>query len=110
MKKFQELKIPDNLTEDQTTAVNIAMDNKTVQEMLRGKEVKIGSVSMVGGSATENGKEISWNLPGVQIYIGNKDWTSIMEITPLVDLKEKRVVRILKNSFIKPALAMNLSI
>jgi len=67
------VKIPDNLTEDQ---------------------VKIGSVSMVGGSATENGKEISSNLPGVQIYIGNKDWTSIMEITPLVDLKEKRVVRI----------------
>lgn len=98
-----------NLTGDQTLAVNIAMDNKTVQEMLRGKEVKIGSVSMVSGSATENGKEISWDLPGVQIYIGNKDWTSIMEIIPLVDLKKKRVVRILKNSFIKPALPMNLS-
>jgi len=103
-------KVPDNLTEEQMLAVHIAMDNKTVQEMLRGKEVKIGSVSMVGGSATENGKEISWDLPGVQIYIGNKDWTSIVEIIPLVDLKEKRVVRILKNSYIKPALPMNLSI
>lgn len=79
------VKVPDNLTEDQTLAVNIAMDNKTVQEMLRGKEVKISSVSMVSGSATENGKEISWNLPGVQIYVGNKDWTSIAEIIPLVD-------------------------
>ena len=71
-------KVPDNLTEEQMLAVSIAMDNKTVQEMLRGKEVKIGSVSMVGGSATENGKEISWDLPGVQIYIGNKDWTNIV--------------------------------
>ena len=78
--------------------------------MLKGKEVKIGSVSMVSGNASENGKEISWDLPGVQMYIGNKDWTSIMEITPLVDLKEKRVIRILKNSFVKPALPMNLSI
>jgi len=103
-------KVPDNLTEEQMLAVNIAMDNKTVQEMLRGKEVKIGSVNMVGGSATENGKEISWDLPGVQIYIGNKDWTSIEEIIPLVDLKDKRVVHILKNSYIKPALPMNLSI
>ena len=102
-------KVPDNLTEEQMLAVNIAMDNKTVQEMLRGQEVKIGSVSMVGGSATENGKEISWDLPGVQIYIGNKDWTNIVEIIPLVDLKDKRVVRILKNSFIKPTLPMNLS-
>jgi hypothetical protein len=103
------VQVPDNLTEDQMLAVNIAMDNKTVQEMLRGKEVKISSISMVSGSATENGKEISWDLPGVQIYIGNKEWTSIMEIIPLVDLKEKRVVRILNNSFIKPALPMNLS-
>jgi hypothetical protein len=58
---------------------------------------------------SEKGKEISWNLPGIQIYIGNKDWTSIMEMIPLVDMNEKRVVRILKNSFIKPALPMNLS-
>ncbi|MFZ3385381.1 MAG: hypothetical protein WA144_15790, partial [Candidatus Methanoperedens sp.] len=104
------LKVPDNLTEEQMLAINIAMDNKTVQEMLKGKEVKIGSVRMVSGSSTENGKEISWYLPGVQMYIGNKDWTSIMEITPLVDLKKKRVVHILKNSFVKPALPMNLSI
>jgi hypothetical protein len=103
------VKVPDNLTEDQMLAVNIAMDNKTVQETLRGKEVKIGSVSMVSGDSMENGKEIFWNLPGVQIYIGNKDWTSIVEIIPLVDLKGKRVVHILKNSFIKPALPMNLS-
>lgn len=77
--------------------------------MLKGKEVKIISVSMVSGGDMENGKEISWNLPGVQIYIGNHDWTSIMEIIPLVDLKEKRVVRILKGQFIKSTLPMNLS-
>jgi hypothetical protein len=103
------VKVPDNLTEEQMLAVNIAMDNKTVQEMLRGKEVKIGSVSMVGGSATENGKEISWDLPGVQIYIGNKDWTNIVEIILLVDLKEKMVVRILKGPFINPTMPLNLS-
>jgi hypothetical protein len=102
-------KVPDNLTEEQMLAVHIAMDNKTVQEMLRGKEVKIGSVSMVGGSATENGKEISWDLPGVQIYIGNKDWTNIVEIILLVDLKEKMVVRILKGPFINPTMPLNLS-
>ncbi len=90
------VEIPDNLTAEQMLAVNIAMNNKTVQEMLWGKEVKISSVSMVSGNATENGKEIFWNLPGVQIYIGNKDWTSTVEIIPLIDLKEKRVVRILK--------------
>ncbi len=103
------VQVPDNLTEEQILAVNIAMDNKTVQELLKGKEVKIDSVSMVSGGSAENGKEISWDLPGVQIYIGNKDWTSIMEIILLVDLKEKRVVRILNNSFIKSALPMNLS-
>jgi len=64
---------------------------------------------MVSGSATENGKEISWNFPRVQIYIGNKDWTSIVEIIPLVDLKDKRVVRILKGPFINPTMPMNLS-
>jgi hypothetical protein len=107
--EISAVEMPNNLTEDQTLAVNIAMNNKTVQEMLRGKEVKIGSVSMVSGGSTEYGKEISWDLPGVQIYIGNKEWTSIAEIIPLVDLKEKRVVRILNNSFIKPTLPMNLS-
>lgn len=101
---------PDNLPEDEKSLVTkIALQNETVQEMLKGKEAKISSVSMVSGGDMENGKEISWNLPGVQIYIGNQDWTSIMEIIPLVDLKEKRVVRILKGQFIKSTLPMNLS-
>lgn len=101
---------PDNLPEDEKSLVTkIALQNETVQEMLKGKEVKIISVSMVSGGDMENGKENSWNLPGVQIYIGNQEWTSIMEIIPLVDLKEKRVVRILKGQFIKSTLPMNLS-
>ncbi len=78
--------------------------------MLKGRQVKIDSVGfIVSGSTTENGKEISFNLPGAQIYIGNENWTSVMEIIPLVDLKEKRVVRILSSSFIKPILPAPLS-
>nr|QNO43253.1 hypothetical protein CPEMFCDE_00013 [Methanosarcinales archaeon ANME-2c ERB4] len=62
-----------------------------------------------GGETDEYGKESSYDLPGVQIYIGNKDWTSIIEIIPLVDLKERKVVRILKNTFIKPTLPVALT-
>jgi hypothetical protein len=105
----QQIKIPDNLTEEQKLIVKIALTNSTVKEMLKGKEVKIDSVSMVSGSTTENGKEISFNLPGAQIYIGNENWTSVIEIIPLVDLKEKRVVRILKGPFIKSILPAPLS-
>lgn len=106
----QQVKIPDNLTEEQKLIVNIVLGNNTVKEMLKGKEIKIDSIgSTVSGSSTENGKEISWNLLAVQIYIGNENWTSVMEIIPLVDLKEKRVVRILKNPYIKPILPALLS-
>jgi hypothetical protein len=104
------IKIPDQLTEVKKLIVQIALKNRTVQEMLRGKEIKIRSVSMVsGGETDEYGKEISYDLPGVQIYIGNKDWTSIIEIILLVDLKERKVVRILKNTFIKPTLPVALT-
>jgi len=104
------IEIPDRLTGEEKLIVQIALENRTVQEMLRGKEIKISSVSRVsGGEADEYGKESSYDLPGVQIYIGNKDWTSIIEIIPLVDLKERKVVRILKNTFIKPALPAGLT-
>jgi WD40 repeat protein len=104
------VKIPDHLTEEEKLIVQIALKNRTVQEMLRGKEIKISSVSMVsGGETDENGKRISYDLPGVQIYIGNKDWTSIIEIIPLVDLKERKAVRILKNTFITPTLPVALT-
>nr|QNO45756.1 Tol-Pal system protein TolB [Methanosarcinales archaeon ANME-2c ERB4] len=104
------IKIPDQLTEEEKLIVQIALKNRTVQEMLRGKEIKISSVNMVsGGETDEYGKESSYDLPGVQIYIGNKDWTSIIEIIPLVDLKERKVVRILKNTFIKPTLPVALT-
>jgi len=104
------IEIPDRLTGEEKLIVQIALENETVQEMLRGKEIKISSVSRVsGGETDEYGKESSYDLPGVQIYIGNKDWTSIIEIIPLVDLKERKVVRILKNTFIKPALPAGLT-
>lgn len=104
------VKIPDHLTEEEKLIVQIALKKRTVQEMLRGKEIKISSVSMVsGGETDEYGKEVSYDLPGMQIYIGNKDWTSIIEIIPLVDLKERKVVRILKNTFIKPTLPVALT-
>ena len=104
------VKIPDHLTEEEKLIVQIALKNRTVQEMLRGKEIKISSVSMIsGGETDEYGKESSYDLPGVQIYIGNKDWTSIIEIIPLVDLKERKAVRILKNTFIKPTLPVALT-
>ena len=102
--------IPDNLTEEQKLIVKIALSNSTVKEMLKGKEVKISSVgSIVSGSTTENGKEISFNLPSVQIYIGSENWTSAIEIIPLVDLKEKRVVRILKGPYVHPDMIKNLT-
>jgi len=104
------IKIPDQLTEEERLIVQIALENRTVQEMLKGKEIKISSVNMVsGGETDEYGKESSYDLPGVQIYIGNKDWTSIIEITPLVDLKGRKVVRILKNTFIKPTIPVALT-
>jgi Tol biopolymer transport system component len=68
------IKIPDRLTEEEKLIVQIALENRTVQEMLRGKEIKISSVSRVsGGETDEYGKESSYDLPGVQIYIGNKE-------------------------------------
>ncbi len=77
---------------------------------MRGKEIKIGSVSRIsGGKTDEYGKESSYDLPGVQIYIGDKDWTSIIGIIPLVDLKEGKVACILKNTFMKPALPVDLT-
>ncbi|MEA3324757.1 MAG: hypothetical protein U9Q37_06420 [Euryarchaeota archaeon] len=90
--------------------MQIALKNNTVQEMIRGKEIDIGSVSRIsGGETDEYGKGSSYDLPGVQIYIGSKDWASIIEITPLVDLNEGKVVRILENTCIKPALPVSLT-
>ena len=104
------IEIPDRLTGEERLIAQIALKNRTVQEMLRGQEIKIGSVSMVsGGETDEYGKESSYDLPGVQIYIGDKDWTSIIEIIPLVDLKERKVACILKNTFIKPTLPVALT-
>ena len=108
--KSLAVKIPDQLTEEERSIVQIALKNRTVQEMMRGNEIKISSVSRISGGETDAyGKESSYDLPGVQIYIGNKDWTSIIEIIPLVDLKERKVVRILKNTFIKPTLPVALT-
>lgn len=104
------IEIPDRLTGEERSIVQIALKNRTVQEMIRGKEINVSSVSRISGGATDEcGKESSYDLPGVQIYIGDKDWTSIIEIIPLVDLKERKVVRILKNTFIKPALPVGLT-
>ncbi|MHC1599973.1 MAG: TolB family protein [Candidatus Methanospirareceae archaeon] len=102
--------IPDRLTGEERSIVQIALKNRTVQEMMKGKEINISSVSRIsGGEPDEYGKESSYDFPGVQMYIGNKDWTGIIEIIPLVDLKERKVVRILKNTFIKPALPADLT-
>lgn len=77
---------------------------------MRGKEIDISSVSRIsGGETDEYGKVSFCDLPGVQIFIVTKDWASIIEIIPLVDLKERKVVRILKNTFIKPALPAGLT-
>ncbi|MEA3283223.1 MAG: hypothetical protein U9Q68_11865 [Euryarchaeota archaeon] len=98
------IEIPDRITGEERSLVQIALKNMTVQEMMRGKEINIGAVSRIsGGETDEYGKASSYDLPGVQIYIGSKDWASIIEITPLVDLNEGKVVRILENTCIKPA-------
>jgi len=72
-------KIPDRLTEEEKLIVQIALENRTVQEMMRGKEIDISSVSRIsGGETDEYGKVSSCDLPGVQIFIGTKDGASII--------------------------------
>ena len=57
-------RIPESLTDEEIPGWKVP-DNLTEEQ------VKIGSVSMVG-SATENGKEISWNLPGSRYTSGTR--------------------------------------
>ncbi len=107
--KFRFPETFNNLTEQQKSIIKIALSDKEVKNIINGKEFKIDSISVVsGGSTDEYGKSISWNLPGVKIYVGNEDWSSITEIIPLVDLEKKEVVSILK-SYIKPTFFFNLS-
>ncbi len=102
--------IPNRFTEEEKLITKIALDNQTVKEMIKGKQIQISSVSIVGsGDTDESGNSISGNLPGVQIYIGDKEWTSVIEIIPLVNIEGKNVVRILKYNDIPAIFPVGLS-
>ncbi len=112
---LDDINISDNIilakfTEEEKLIIKIALDNQTIKEIIKRKNIKISSISTVNAGATnESGKSISWNLPGLQIYIGDKEWTSVMEIIPLINIKEKKVVHILKNNNIPAIFLVGLS-
>lgn len=93
-----------NLTDEQKTIIGIALSNQTVKDMVKEKEIKITSVNTVSYSNDDEG----YILPGVQMYISSDNWTSARMITPLVDLKEKRVVNILSGPFVHQDMLKNL--
>lgn len=88
--------------EEKEEVIRIALNDKKVKEKLKGKEYKVSGTDMPRLTIEKGEEKVLKADPGVHIYTGEDDWMKITRIHAIVDLDNKKVIRIDEYRWLKP--------